>query len=330
LTEGLNTGRAVILTEELKTTLHMLEPFESWSNCTLEDAKNNLLKQGVRKYAPMDSKDLAKSSDMPSVGALYAEEFSHRGYWWWKSQEISYALRPRQSTLESFEKYRKKQGWDSEDVAVFQLRRTDKVRGCKAVYGNKVKCRAEAHAPKLRDFINEFNFRTREEEQRRKIVIVTDDERIKDEMRPYMLKYNFVDPDPAPKRLVDKGLKGGIFKERALKDAIDILSMSFGNPFIFTYSSGFGAVALQLKQTRENFCSNWSSLDWGKREWPPVGTIGAGGVRGVKLKIRHASRLCFVNCSSCQKDIGDVCEVFLSQPSGMQAPFTPVRSVCHC
>ena len=77
--------------------------------------------------------------------------------------------------------------------------------------GNKVKCRAEAHAPKLRDFINEFNFRTREEEQRRKIVIVTDDERIKDEMRPYMLKYNFVDPDPAPKRLVDKVILYKIF-----------------------------------------------------------------------------------------------------------------------
>jgi len=26
-------------------------------------------------------------------------------------------------------------------------------------------------------------------------------------------------------------------------------------------------MALQLKQTRENFCSNWASLDWGKREW---------------------------------------------------------------
>ena len=50
-----------------------------------------------------------------------------------------------------------------------------------------------------------------------------------------------------------------------MKDATDILLMSHGNPLIFTYSSGFGALALQLKQTRENYCSNWASLDWGKR-----------------------------------------------------------------
>ena len=35
-----------------------------------------------------------------------------------------------------------------------------------------------------------------------------------------------------------------------MKDAIDILSMSYGNPLIFTYSSGFGALALQIKQAQ--------------------------------------------------------------------------------
>jgi len=135
LTEGLNTGRAVILTEELKSTLHMLEPFKSWSNCTLEDAKRNSLRKGVKIYAPMDAHDLAKSSDMPSVGALYAKSFSNRGYWWWKSQEITYSLRPRHETLESFQKHQKKFGWHSEQVAVFQIRRTDKIKGCEEVYG---------------------------------------------------------------------------------------------------------------------------------------------------------------------------------------------------
>jgi len=106
--------------------------------------------------------------------------------------------------------------------------------------------------------------------------------------------------------------------------------MSYGNPLIFTYSSGFGAVALQLKQSRENFCSNWSSLDWGKREWPPVGIIGVGGVRGVKLDTPHASKICFVKCSSCQKDSENVCEVFLSLPSENPTLVTRVRSICHC
>ena len=79
-----------------------------------------------------------------------------------------------------------------------------------------------------------------------------------------------------------------------MKDALDILTMTYGNPLIFTYSSGFGALALQLKQVRDNFCSNWSSLDWGKREWPPIGTISEGGVRGVKKGSKVVSKICAV------------------------------------
>ena len=86
--------------------------------------------------------------------------------------------------------------------------------------------------------------------------------------------------------------KGGIFRQRSMKDALDILTMMYGNPLIFTYSSGFGALALQLKQVRDNFCSNWSSLDWGKREWPPIGTVGEGGVRGVKKGSKVVSKIC--------------------------------------
>ena len=87
---------------------------------------------------------------------------------------------------------------------------------------------------------------------------------------------------------------GGIYKNRARKDALDILSMSYGNPLIFTYSSGFGALALQIKQAREHFCSNWVSLDWGKREWPPIGTLSEGGVRGVTKNSNLASKICGV------------------------------------
>lgn len=92
-----------------------------------------------------------------------------------------------------------------------------------------------------------------------------------------------------------KERKGGIYTHRSLKDALDLLLMSRGDPDIFTYSSGFGAFALQIKQVRDNFCSNWSSLDWGKREWPPIGTLGEGGVRGVKFRAKFAQTLPLVD-----------------------------------
>ena len=47
---------------------------------------------------------------MPAVGALYPRYFAERGYWWWKAQEIAYALRPNYETSktikEMFENYK--------------------------------------------------------------------------------------------------------------------------------------------------------------------------------------------------------------------------------
>lgn len=79
----------------------------------------------------MDSNSLAKSSEMPAVGALYPRTFAERGYWWWKAQEINYALRPKVTTMDAFDgKYGKMLSG-----AVFQIRRTDKTEGCNAIYG---------------------------------------------------------------------------------------------------------------------------------------------------------------------------------------------------
>lgn len=106
--------------------------------------------------------------------------------------------------------------------------------------------------------------------------------------------------------------------------------MSIGNPIVTTYSSGFGALALQLKQTRENFCCNWSSLDWGKREWPPIGTIGEGGVRGVKMHSVITSKICYVACEQCAFQENPYCEVFLTKGvEGSQAKKARIRSVCN-
>jgi len=105
--------------------------------------------------------------------------------------------------------------------------------------------------------------------------------------------------------------------------------MSYGNPLIFTYSSGFGALALQIKQVRENFCSNWGSLDWGKREWPPIGTISEGGVRGVKKNIELVSKICVVaaNTSFSQSE-KPYCSIYLKRSS--KDAGAAILSICNC
>jgi len=159
---------------------------------------------------------------------------------------------------------------------------------------------------------------------------VTDDLQIHKEIgRVSNDRYNFLTAEPAPIRFPDKNKKGGIYKHRALKDAIDILTMSYGRPLIFTYSSGFGALALQIKQVRENFCSDWSSLDWGKREWPPIGTIGEGGVRGVKKNIPVLSKICEITpVTIVRQDHTAYCSVQLKQSSKTSLP--AIISTCNC
>ena len=105
--------------------------------------------------------------------------------------------------------------------------------------------------------------------------------------------------------------------------------MSYGNPLIFTYSSGFGALALQIKQVREHYCSNWGSLDWGKREWPPIGTISEGGVRGVKKNTALVSKICVVapNISFSQVK-KPYCSIFLKNSSKHSGP--AILSFCNC
>ena len=131
LAEGLNSNRVVVLSNELPSTHDILRPFEPWSNCSLSDTKITSRKTRIKYYYPMDSSSLMKTKDMPAVGALYPRNFAERGYWWWKAQEITYALRPSNETLKLFEeKFTKKP-----EMAVFQLRRTDKTKGCAVIYG---------------------------------------------------------------------------------------------------------------------------------------------------------------------------------------------------
>lgn len=115
-----------------------------------------------------------------------------------------------------------------------------------------------------------------------------------------------------------------------MKDAVDILTMSYGNPLIFTYSSGFGALALQIKQVRDNFCSDWVSLDWGKREWPPVGTLSEGGVRGVRKNTKLVSNICGIRDSlqSATTDKDQYCSLYLKKSS--KETGAPIFTFCNC
>ena len=108
--------------------------------------------------------------------------------------------------------------------------------------------------------------------------------------------------------------------------------MSFGNPLIFTYSSGFGALALQIKQVREEYCSNWASLDWGKREWPPIGTISEGGVRGVKRDTELVSRICVIVSNTSFSEVEKekhYCSIFLKK-SLKESGAATILSFCNC
>mmetsp|Transcript_41928 Transcript_41928/g.103234 ORF Transcript_41928/g.103234 Transcript_41928/m.103234 type:complete len:433 (-) Transcript_41928:216-1514(-) len=307
LSEGLKAGRAVVLTNDLPSSHDMLEPFKPWSNCTLEHSRVNANAGGdrVQLYTPMDAPSLERDhAEAPGAGSLVpGGKFAAKGYWWWKAQEITYALRPKAATMEAFKAHLEDIGW-VEPVAAFQVRRTDKTEGCAKHYGkgSPIKCAAEARAPQLKDFVDALNtFRSFGERKQQSVAVVTDDPQMKQELdlENKDSKLRFLEVRPAPKRVADKAGKGGVFKGRALKDAIDILTLSRAKPLIFTYSSGFGALALQLKQTRENFCSDWASLDVGKREWPQLAAIGEGGVRGMKFHGVQTSKLCYIPCNSC-------------------------------
>ena len=115
----------------------MLSPFQPWSNCSLKDAQVRRKSSRIKHYYPMDSVSLTKSSDMPAVGALYPKVFASRGYWWWKAQEVTYALRPTFVTQEAL---KNKFGRQLEEMIVFQVRRTDKTQGCTSFYGNLFFC----------------------------------------------------------------------------------------------------------------------------------------------------------------------------------------------
>ena len=74
---------------------------------------------------------------------------------------------------------------------------------------SQVKCKSEANAPSLVDFVNELKaIDGIAEIGVKKIEIITDDVLIQEEIKAVMdSTYKFIDPEPAPVRVPDKVLK---------------------------------------------------------------------------------------------------------------------------
>jgi len=67
-----------------------------------------------------------------------------------------------------------------------------------------VKCKAEANSPGLLNFITEHRFFAQYSSEEKKIIVVTDDMNIKDDIAVFGGGLDFINPEPAPKRIVDK------------------------------------------------------------------------------------------------------------------------------
>jgi len=175
----------------------------------------------------MESESIAKSSEMPAVGALLPAKFSSKGYWWWKAQEISYALRPTTLTIKALEERLMRHNRTGKPTAVFQIRRTDKTEGCSKIYGiviysylltqqssfctgkhSSIKCKREAKSPRLIHYIEKLQLMMQylgRNSGSNDIEIITDDVNIQAEIdQTAMDNINFLEPQPAPRRIPDK------------------------------------------------------------------------------------------------------------------------------
>ncbi|XRB21961.1 glycosyltransferase family 23 protein [Pseudoscourfieldia marina] len=278
---GLN--RVAVLDPKQSGTHLMTSPFLPWTNCTLGDAKKSKQPITFHSISTQPSKDGVK-------GAIIPPQYEHKGYFWWKAQEIAYVLRPTPATAKELKEKMRKLGWtngnsDSDRVHGMQVRRTDKVAGKLkesdahpvAFYERHLEAIARgANPPRWHDSSPERTLRT---------FIASDDAAVKREAATLKVATS-LPFEAAPKRTIGK------FNGRAMKDALDILLLSHTDLYVFAYSSGFAAMALLLKLQRDGFCANFASVDRGKREWPKIMLYGDGGGTGIPRNTPLASKLC--------------------------------------
>jgi len=289
LAKCMESGRTCVLNPSMQGTELMLSPFLPWSNCTMQDVQEAKKTSGrVVVYEPKSLPDIAVVDGVK--GALFPKQYAKRGYFWWKAQEMMYALRPTEDTKAALKEHKNRIGWSQDGTPVhgMQVRRTDKVEG-KLKEADKVP--VLIYAQKLRQMV-ESSASTPHLPPGAPLTVLlsTDDLKIKSEAAAVATKsnINFLANPPAPKRKI------GDFKGRVLKDALDILALADTDTMVFTYSSGFGALPFLIKLAKEGYCSNWISVDQGKREWPKWVLIGNGGLNGVSKGSKFASNLCHI------------------------------------
>jgi len=286
IAKGFDTGRTVVLDTAQSGTAEMWSPFEPWSSCTMADVK-----KANGRVVRWHSQDNEGKVEEGVKGAIVPKVYASKGYAWWKAQELAYVLRPTAATKAALEKKKQALGWGKGDIVHgMQVRRTDKVHGC--AKNSPVKCKAEAPLRPLKDF-GEVLHSAAERSARsdksdaKKVFLASDDPSVRKEARA-LSGFSFLPFEPAPKRVIGKNIGS-----RALKDALDMLMLSDTEVLVFTYSSGYGALAFNLKLVREDFCSNFVSIDKGKREYPRVILFGNGGDQGVRVGTKWASNLCY-------------------------------------
>ena len=156
----------------------------------------------------------------------------------------------------------------------------------------------------------------------KQVFLASDDPKIKSEMAKQS-SLTFMPNIAPPKRTI------GAFEGRALRDVEDMLLLAETDVLAFTFSSGFGAVAFLLKLLKDNYCSNWVSLDMGKRDWPKIMLLGAGGRQGIRAKNMFNSDLCFAKGFTNRTLEADPkyarCKMWFTP-----APMTHVLGSCKC
>lgn len=316
--KGLEQNRVTVLNKGQKGTQEMLSPFAEWSNCTMADVKNAKKKgpkDAVVTYLPKTK----PGDDMAIVegikGGLVPKQYAKRGYFWWKAQEITYALRPTDETLRALAQHKVGLGWKpGMSVHGVQVRRTDKLSEAKPValahYIEELK-EILASAPGVSIADGDPV-----------VMLASDDVDIQKEATK-VKGIKFLKNAVAPKRTI------GVFKGRVEKDALDILSLAHSDVLAFTYSSGFGALAFLMKMAREGFCANWVSMDGGKREWPVWNLIGNGGLTGgVPVGSKWASNVCHITKEEVGDDGDGICTVRMYNNKYTKTRF--IKSQCRC
>jgi len=326
LAKALEAGRTCVLNPNMAGTELMLSPFEPWSNCTMADVARGKTEGRVVTYEPKSMPDYGVV-DAVKAG-LVPKQYAEHGYFWWKAQEIAYALRPTADTKRALADHKKAIGWPADGTPVhgMQVRRTDKVEG-KLKEADAVPL--STYAERLLDKV--ATTRVPQSAAVRTVFLASDDPKIRKEANKVaaQLAVRFLQNPPAPPRTI------GVFTGRALKDALDILALADTATLVFTYSSGFGALAFLIKLAREGYCGSWISVDQGKREWPRWALLDDGGFTGVPQGTKWASHLCHLQLDgqSFSSKADHPCEVLVEPtpppPGGTKADRT-LTATCKC